>query len=267
MLGQTHITVSVWRCTPTPLTWCLCSMTCRLGNWWCRRQVVRLEPMVTMGQLTATLNPLGWTLPIIPEMDDLTVGTCRRLLPPTISIPTCWPKYTHLFNVCTYIHTYFSWALRGLLVTVSYTLDSSVIPSCVLSCLGHAIDSSTGNIPAAIRGFVCGVYSRPLAVWGGVRHVWGPPDWGRGHEGPIDWCWRLWVSVRCVRGRLSDRYHTPRWGTADLWPDAVAWLTSPTPMEWASLIRPEPHGVDGTPSAPGTPAMCTSLLTVVIAYT
>ncbi|XP_043236825.1 delta(24)-sterol reductase-like [Amphibalanus amphitrite] len=38
------------------------------------RQVVRLEPMVTMGQLTATLNPLGWTLPIIPEMDDLTVG-------------------------------------------------------------------------------------------------------------------------------------------------------------------------------------------------
>ncbi|XP_037092435.1 delta(24)-sterol reductase-like isoform X2 [Pollicipes pollicipes] len=39
-----------------------------------QRQVVRLEPMVTMGQLTATLNPLGWTLPIIPEMDDLTVG-------------------------------------------------------------------------------------------------------------------------------------------------------------------------------------------------
>lgn len=30
--------------------------------------------MVTMGQLTATLNPMGWTLPIIPEMDDLTVG-------------------------------------------------------------------------------------------------------------------------------------------------------------------------------------------------
>jgi len=27
-----------------------------------------------MGQLTATLNPLGWTLPIVPELDDLTVG-------------------------------------------------------------------------------------------------------------------------------------------------------------------------------------------------
>jgi len=38
------------------------------------RRVVRVEPMVSMGQLTATLNPLGWTLPIVPELDDLTVG-------------------------------------------------------------------------------------------------------------------------------------------------------------------------------------------------
>lgn len=42
------------------------------------RQVVRVEPLVSMGQITATLNPLGWTLPIVPELDDLTVGT----LPP-----------------------------------------------------------------------------------------------------------------------------------------------------------------------------------------
>lgn len=27
-----------------------------------------------MGQLSATLNPLGWTMPVLPEMDDLTVG-------------------------------------------------------------------------------------------------------------------------------------------------------------------------------------------------
>ncbi|KAG5885059.1 hypothetical protein JTB14_018289 [Gonioctena quinquepunctata] len=38
------------------------------------RQVVRVEPMVTMGQLTATLNPMGWTIPVLPEIDDLTVG-------------------------------------------------------------------------------------------------------------------------------------------------------------------------------------------------
>lgn len=27
-----------------------------------------------MGQLSATLNPLGWTIPVLPELDDLTVG-------------------------------------------------------------------------------------------------------------------------------------------------------------------------------------------------
>ncbi|KAG5190685.1 hypothetical protein JKP88DRAFT_271415 [Tribonema minus] len=35
---------------------------------------VRVEPMVTMGQLTAAINPLGWTLPVVPELDDLTIG-------------------------------------------------------------------------------------------------------------------------------------------------------------------------------------------------
>lgn len=38
------------------------------------KRTVRVEPLVTMGQLTATLDPLGWTLPFVPELDDLTVG-------------------------------------------------------------------------------------------------------------------------------------------------------------------------------------------------
>ncbi len=38
------------------------------------REIVRVEPLATMGQVTATLIPLGWTLPIVPELDDLTVG-------------------------------------------------------------------------------------------------------------------------------------------------------------------------------------------------
>lgn len=29
---------------------------------------------MTMGQLTAILNPLGWTVPVLPELDELTVG-------------------------------------------------------------------------------------------------------------------------------------------------------------------------------------------------
>jgi len=39
-----------------------------------QRKIVRVEPLVTMGQLTATLLPQGWTLPVVPELDDLTVG-------------------------------------------------------------------------------------------------------------------------------------------------------------------------------------------------
>ncbi|GFR85031.1 delta(24)-sterol reductase-like [Elysia marginata] len=38
------------------------------------RKTVRVEPLVTMGQITACLNPLGWTLPVLPELDDLTVA-------------------------------------------------------------------------------------------------------------------------------------------------------------------------------------------------
>lgn len=38
------------------------------------RRTVRVEPMVNMGQITALLLPLGWTLAVVPELDDLTVG-------------------------------------------------------------------------------------------------------------------------------------------------------------------------------------------------
>lgn len=35
---------------------------------------VCVEPLVTMGQLTAALLPVGWTVPVLPELDDLTIG-------------------------------------------------------------------------------------------------------------------------------------------------------------------------------------------------
>ena len=38
------------------------------------KQTCKVEPMVTMGQITHSLLPLGWTLPVLPELDDLTVG-------------------------------------------------------------------------------------------------------------------------------------------------------------------------------------------------
>lgn len=38
------------------------------------KMTVRVEPMVNMGQLSHYLIPKGYTIPILPEMDDLTVG-------------------------------------------------------------------------------------------------------------------------------------------------------------------------------------------------
>lgn len=38
------------------------------------RGVVTVEPNVTMGQITRELIPQGWTLAVVPELDDLTVG-------------------------------------------------------------------------------------------------------------------------------------------------------------------------------------------------
>lgn len=39
-----------------------------------QRRVVRVEPRVNMGQLTRWLAPRGWTVPVVPELDDLTAG-------------------------------------------------------------------------------------------------------------------------------------------------------------------------------------------------
>lgn len=38
------------------------------------RQTVRVEPMVNMGQISHFLIPRGYTIPVLPELDDLTCG-------------------------------------------------------------------------------------------------------------------------------------------------------------------------------------------------
>lgn len=38
------------------------------------RRILRVEPLATMGQITRGLIPRGWILPVVPELDDLTVG-------------------------------------------------------------------------------------------------------------------------------------------------------------------------------------------------
>ena len=37
-------------------------------------RTVRVEPAVTIGTLNDYLIGQGWTLPVVPELDDLTVG-------------------------------------------------------------------------------------------------------------------------------------------------------------------------------------------------
>ena len=37
-------------------------------------KTVTVEPMVTVGRLNDFLVAKGWTLPVVPELDDLTVG-------------------------------------------------------------------------------------------------------------------------------------------------------------------------------------------------
>lgn len=39
-----------------------------------KKRTVTVEPGVSVGQLTHFLNPRGWTLPVVPELDDLTFG-------------------------------------------------------------------------------------------------------------------------------------------------------------------------------------------------
>lgn len=39
-----------------------------------KKRLVRVEPMVTIGQLNDFLIERGWTLPVVPELDDLTIG-------------------------------------------------------------------------------------------------------------------------------------------------------------------------------------------------
>lgn len=38
------------------------------------KRLVRVEPMVTIGKLNDFLVSYGWTLPVVPELDDLTIG-------------------------------------------------------------------------------------------------------------------------------------------------------------------------------------------------
>ncbi|KAL5021082.1 hypothetical protein ScPMuIL_000237 [Solemya velum] len=60
------------------------------------KSYVRVEPLANMGQITRFLNPLGWTLPVLPELDDLTVGGLIM----GVGIETSSHKFGLFQNIC-----------------------------------------------------------------------------------------------------------------------------------------------------------------------
>lgn len=59
-------------------------------------KLCRVEPMVSMGQLSHFLLPRGWTVPVLPELDDLTVGG----LVAGVGIETSSHKYGLFQHTC-----------------------------------------------------------------------------------------------------------------------------------------------------------------------
>ncbi|CAB3359713.1 Hypothetical predicted protein [Cloeon dipterum] len=79
-------------------------------------KTVRVEPLVSMGQLSASLAPLGWTIPIVPEIDDLTVGG--------LILGTGIESSSHQFGLFQHICVEYELVLAdGSLVTVTKDSD------------------------------------------------------------------------------------------------------------------------------------------------
>ncbi|KAI8908523.1 delta(24)-sterol reductase [Gorgonomyces haynaldii] len=61
------------------------------------KRTVRVEPMASMGSISRRLIPLGWTLAITPELDDLTVGGLIM----GFGVETSSHKYGLFQHICT----------------------------------------------------------------------------------------------------------------------------------------------------------------------
>jgi delta24-sterol reductase len=107
------------------------------------RRVVRVEPLVSMGQITATLNPLGWTLPIVPELDDLTVGGLIM----GVGIETSSHKYGLMQHILESVELVLA---DGSLIKCSKTENSDLFYSVPWSygTLGFLVSAEFHIIPA-----------------------------------------------------------------------------------------------------------------------
>ncbi|XP_006635059.1 delta(24)-sterol reductase isoform X1 [Lepisosteus oculatus] len=112
-----------------------------------KRQVVRVEPLVNMGQVTALLNSIGWTLPVLPELDDLTVGG--------LIMGTGIESSSHIYGLFQHICVAFELVLAdGSLVRCTVKENSDLFYAVPWSCgtLGFLVAAEIRIIPA--RRFV-----------------------------------------------------------------------------------------------------------------
>ncbi|XP_026883717.2 delta(24)-sterol reductase [Electrophorus electricus] len=107
------------------------------------RQVVRVEPLANMGQVTHLLNSIGWTLPVVPELDDLTVGG--------LIMGTGIESSSHIYGLFQHICVAYELVLAdGSLVRCTEKENSDLFYSVPWSCgtLGFLVAAEIRIIPA-----------------------------------------------------------------------------------------------------------------------
>ncbi|MBN3286388.1 DHC24 reductase, partial [Polyodon spathula] len=108
-----------------------------------KRQVVRVEPLANMGQVTSLLNSIGWTLPVLPELDDLTVGG--------LVMGTGIESSSHIYGLFQHICVAYELVLAdGSLVRCTAEENSELFYSVPWSCgtLGFLVAAEIRIIPA-----------------------------------------------------------------------------------------------------------------------
>uniref|UniRef100_A0A9L0RPH1 Delta(24)-sterol reductase n=1 Tax=Equus caballus TaxID=9796 RepID=A0A9L0RPH1_HORSE len=108
-----------------------------------KKQIVRVEPLVTMGQVTALLNSIGWTLPVLPELDDLTVGG--------LIMGTGIESSSHKYGLFQHICTAYELVLAdGSFVRCTPSENSDLFYAVPWSCgtLGFLVAAEIRIIPA-----------------------------------------------------------------------------------------------------------------------
>ncbi|XP_048395469.1 delta(24)-sterol reductase isoform X2 [Stegostoma tigrinum] len=96
------------------------------------QQIVRVEPLVNMGQLTALLNSIGWTLPVVPELDDLTVAEIK-IIPAKKYVRLQYQSVHGLKKICETFSRESQSKENHFVEGLLYSLDEAVIMTGVLT--------------------------------------------------------------------------------------------------------------------------------------